>query len=220
MEKESDCHSSNLREVLHGKYLRILWDDHDIKLFNEELSEYFDDQRSNGYPEVGREFVRKGKKALEEMTKYHYELVHMMEIEMFQIEEIDKLKEMVCESSEKVGVKVGIRKNLESIVADLRYQLKNAQEENSGRKDVLESRDTELQGANDGSKEKKLVYLNLMKEALEAKSEVAKEVLDEIEKIAVDNSRMQKAVDTASKTTKELKEALDRTSQVLKDTTA
>ena len=97
MEKESDCHSSNLREVLHGKYLRILWDDHDIKLFNEELSEYFDDQRSNGYPEVGREFVRKGKKALEEMTKYHYELVHMMEIEMFQIEEIDKLKEKVCE---------------------------------------------------------------------------------------------------------------------------
>ena len=120
MEKESDCHSSNLREVLHGKYLRILWDDHDIKLFNEELSEYFDDQRSNGYPEVGREFVRKGNKALVEMTKYHYELVHMMEIEMFQIEEIDKLKEMVCESSEKVGVKVGIRKNLESIVADLR----------------------------------------------------------------------------------------------------
>ena len=118
---------TSLREHLHGKYLRILWDDKDIKLFNEELTEFYESQSENNYSELSEDFVRKGEKALSEMNKYHYDLVHMMQIETFQIEEIDKLKEMIADSSEKVKEKMDIRKNLEAIVADLRAQLKEAQ---------------------------------------------------------------------------------------------
>lgn len=209
--------ANDLREILHGKYLRILWDNKDIQLFDEELTEYFEDQRENGYPELGREFIRKAEKAKEEMMKYHYELVHMMDIEKYQIEEIDKLKEMIADSKEKVTEKLEIRRNLEAIVADLRSQLKDSQNENAGRKELLEKRDNQLQQAQEGSREKNATYKKLLEEALESKNDVCKNIMAEIDDIGSDNSRMQKAVQNADRTTKELKQALDKTSQVLKE---
>merc|ERR1711997_400967 len=107
---------------------------------------------------------------------------------------------MIADSKEKVNEKLGIRKNLEAIVADLRGQLKDSQNENAGRKALLEKRDNQLQEAQEGSREKNVTYKKLLEEALESKNEVCNAILSEIEDIGTDNARMQKAVQHADKT--------------------
>ena len=102
----------------HRATLKVLWQKEDLNLFKEELSDHFEQERSKTGT-ISSEMVRKGEKALDQMLEYHSLLEHMHEIERYQIEEIDQLKEMVIESVGKVGVLSGIRKTLEGEVAVL-----------------------------------------------------------------------------------------------------
>ena len=106
----------------HRATLKVLWQQEDLDLFKEELTEHFEQQRSKSGT-ISKEMVRKGEKALEHMCEYHDLLRHMHEIERFQIEEIDQLKEKLVESKGKVDVLADIRKKLEGEVADLQGRI-------------------------------------------------------------------------------------------------
>ena len=107
----------------HRATLKVLWQDEDLELFKEELSGHFEQQRTKSGT-ISKEMIRKGEKALQHMLEYHSLLKHMHEIEIFQIEEIDQLKEKVVESKGKVDVLSGIRTTLEAEVADLHFDRK------------------------------------------------------------------------------------------------
>jgi len=202
----------------HRATLKVLWQEEDLNLFKEELSDHFEQERSKTGT-ISKEMVRKGEKALDHMLEYHSLLKHMHEIERFQIEEIDQLKEMVIESVGKVGVLSGIRKTLEGEVAVLRGELKTAQEGNSDRKNILETRDNQLLDAGEKSKEAKAKFEEKKLEQAAAKDEVMAGINGETAEIQESNTKMATAVGKAEASTKQLKVALNECSDTLKDVT-
>jgi len=202
----------------HRATLKVLWQDEDLNLFTDELSGHFEHERSK-HGTISKDMIRKGEKALEHMLEYHSLLKHMHEIEIFQIEEIDQLKEKVVESKGKVDVLSGIRTTLEAEVADLRGQLKEAQEGNAKRKAILETRDNQLMAAGEASKEAKAKFEDKMKEEAAAKDEIMVGINAETGEIQESNKKMSTAVNKAEQSTKQLKVALNECSDTLKDVT-
>ena len=251
----------------HRATLKVLWQKEDLNLFKEELSDHFEQERSKTGT-ISSEMVRKGEKALDQMLEYHSLLEHMHEIERYQIEEIDQLKEMVIESVGKVGVLSGIRKTLEGEVAVLQKfdgicfffwfffgclggfrifrfffifsdifrifselfqkfhhflfpwgELRTAQDGNSERKNLLETRDNQLLEAGEKSKEAKEKFEEKKLEQAAAKDEVMAEITVQTSEIQESNTKMATAVGKAESSTKQLKMALNECSDTLKDVT-
>lgn len=205
-------------EGQHRSTFQVLWQDEDLELFKEELEEHFEQQRSKSGT-ISKAMVRKGEKALERMLEHHDQLKHMHDIEIFQIEEIDQLKEKLVESQGKVEVLTGIRKTLEDEVAVLRGELKEAQEGNAKRKAILETRDNQLLDAGTKAKEAKKKYEEIMKEEAAKKDEVMANINTEMSEIQESNKKMATAVSKAESSTKQLKVALNECSETLKDVT-
>ena len=88
---------------------------------------------------------------------------------------------------------------------------------NVSKKELLQTRDGQMQEANAAALVKKEEYSVLIKEAAVKKEEEAKEVKEIIEGVKGANKKMQNAIGQAENSTKGLKNALEACGSVLKE---
>ena len=197
----------------------ILWKDEDLALFEEELTNLLDDERSlpKDKATVTRKLVDKSSTALRRMVNHHHELKHMHDIERRQIDEIDHLREKWKESQNKTDHLQGVRKELEACIADLRAKLAFSRNESAERQAVIDVRDKQMEEARANAKTDKQAAVERVKE-LEAKKDVEIGKLnEEIGDLKATYDKMASAVSAAEKGTAALKNALNVCQETLQE---
>ena len=219
MKKEIKDESVEARQIAKQKEykqsLKLLWSEEDMDLFIDDFNEMIDNEIEKFKPCVDRQFLRKSQEAVSGMKKHHNLMNYMLKIENDQLDEMDELEKDCLASEAKVKIAQEKRRELEKIIDGLTLELAEAQLVNRDKKRVLETRDNQMEQANQSSKDMKITYQEKLKEALNQKEEVMNEVKSEIADVQSANKTKLQAIELANKGQIALKSALNQCSEGL-----
>jgi len=189
-----------------AKTLHQLWDDSELRLFDDEITELIADEKSDG--SLSNRAIIMIEDCNRRHTDLHFELRKYEEIEENLRLTACELHEKTIEADKVMSDALDNRRELEGIIKDLRQQLADAKELNEQRRITILQKDEDLVKAKEITAENKNKFEEQYKEEGKERDEQISKLESKNKDVKTSNSKLQTVLTATKQGASTLKKAM------------